>query len=119
MTVRKDESSSEVSRALTALDSPEWSTRRDAAVTLGRLGDRRAVPRLVALLSESRGPENTAVMQAAIDALVELGDPTAIPVLRRIAAWRDPLTLHEEEVCESAARGVQHLERPRGTRGGP
>lgn len=64
-----------------------WVT---AMVLLGKLGERRAVPLLTAVLAET-GHEAD-VLQAAVRALGRLGDPAAVAPLRQFIA-RDDLPL--------------------------
>jgi HEAT repeat protein len=55
-----------------------WQIRRFTAQALGKLGDRRAVPALIASLRD----ESDLVPPAAAEALGELGDRQAIPALK-------------------------------------
>jgi HEAT repeat protein len=60
-------------------DSREsWQSRRFAALALGKLGDRRALPALIAILYD----ESDLVPPAAAEALGELGDRQAISALK-------------------------------------
>ena len=68
---------------ITALESPAWPARRNAAWALGALDDTRAVPALTRVLSD---PEPQ-VREQAVWALGALDAETAVPVL--IAAVRD------------------------------
>jgi HEAT repeat protein len=56
----------------------DWQVRRFAAQALGKLGDRRAVPALIARLRD----ESDLVKPAVAEALGELGDPQAITPLK-------------------------------------
>ena len=61
--------------ALTRKENREdWQVRRFAAQALGKLGDRRAVPALIASLRD----ESDLVPPAAAEALGELGDLRAV-----------------------------------------
>jgi HEAT repeat protein len=75
---------------------------------LGELRDRAAVPDLIRVLATVG--EDTAVLIDVVAALVAIGDPAALPVLRQVAAWPEPLTLHGEYVKDAAAEGVITLE---------
>jgi hypothetical protein len=59
----------EYTRLLQALRSPDPAERRQAAVTLGDVGDERAVDPLLHLLHESTNPER----RAAAEALYKIG----------------------------------------------
>ena len=69
-----------VAMAVSRLSSHHDNSRRDGAITLGRLGDPRAVPALVNLLKNDRSKE---VRAAAATALGEIGDPQSAIVLER------------------------------------
>jgi HEAT repeat protein len=61
--------------------------REEAAKSLGAAGDRRAVPALVASLSDGDGGVRT----RAVNSLGELGDPQAIrPLLAMLLNEEDP-----------------------------
>lgn len=53
------------------LSDPDPRIRRDAALTLGRLGDREAIPHLLSLVREDPSP---LVRPAAVEALAMVGD---------------------------------------------
>jgi len=72
--------------AVTALGSPQELVRLRAAQALGRMGDTRAIPKLIAAL----GDEMWDVRYAAEDALVALGKPSITP-LRRACSKASPL----------------------------
>jgi hypothetical protein len=61
----------------TFLKSDLWDERRDAAMALGKLGDKRAAPALYELLGDS----NTDVLEAVAAALGELQDATTVETL--------------------------------------
>ena len=69
--------------------SDDPRVRRYLAVTLGRLGERRAVPVLLELL-DAAGPQGDETLIYAIWALGAIGDPTAAPGLIRLAQNEDP-----------------------------
>lgn len=67
--------------ALTRKETREdWQIRRFAAQALGKLGDRRAVPALIAILRD----ESDLVPPAAAEALGELGDQQAVTALKTV-----------------------------------
>jgi hypothetical protein len=68
--------------ALGRLRSRHDNSRRDGAVTLGRIGDPRAVPDLIWLLGQDNDAE---VRTAAAFALGAIGDPNAAGALRQAA----------------------------------
>lgn len=71
--------------ALSRLKSQHNKSRRDGALTLGRIGDPRAVPDLVWMLQNDRDRE---VREAAALALGGIGDARALNALR-VAALTD------------------------------
>lgn len=99
----------ELAGALALIRSGDWSQRRQGALTLGRLRGSAAVEALAGVLSETERKENTAVLQAAIEALRQIGDPASIPALHRIANWRDPLSLHEEDTRAAARSALAEM----------
>lgn len=91
-----------VVEGLKRLQSGHDNSRRDGAVTLGRLGDARAV---TALMDRLRFDEDRDVRAAAAWALGEIGDPQAAEYLER-AAMQDK----RREVRDEAARALDRLE---------
>lgn len=71
-----------VPELIAALEDTHGNVRRMAASTLGKIGDRRAVEPLIALLAQER---KNPVRQAAINALGRIGDPRARSVIEHIA----------------------------------
>lgn len=69
---------------LTALDSGEMPERATAARKLGEVRERRAIPGLVNVL---QGPYDQEAWHASLDALVSIGDASALPSV--LAAWRN------------------------------
>lgn len=67
------------------LGSPDWWARREAAWVLGKLGERRAVPRLARAL----GDASTAVRASAAWALGQIDTPAAIAPLADALEDRD------------------------------
>lgn len=86
----------------TLLRDRDADVRRQAARSLGVLGDRQAVPALVAALDDT----NSFVRRWAAEALGRLGDPAALAPLAKTAA--EPTTL----VAAAAARSLALLGRP-------
>ena len=72
------------------MSEDEWRVkRREAAIELGRRRDRRAVPALIKVIETE---EFDIVVEHAIDALANIGDRRAVPVLQQVAgdSDRDP-----------------------------
>jgi hypothetical protein len=57
---------------------PSYKVRLQAALVLGKLGDRRAVPALAKAVKD----ENASVRAVACTSLGRIGDPTGVPALR-------------------------------------
>ncbi|HEX8203388.1 MAG TPA: HEAT repeat domain-containing protein [Isosphaeraceae bacterium] len=90
-----------VADALGRLRSGHDNSRRDGALTLGRLGDARAVP---ALRDRLRDDDEKEVRMAAAWALGEIGDPTAAVGLQRAALYDK-----KQEVRATAERAYRRL----------
>jgi HEAT repeat protein len=90
-----------VADALKRLQSNHDNSRRDGALTLGRLGDARAVP---ALMQRLRFDEDTDVRAAAAYALGDIGDPQARPALERAAMYD-----RKKQVRDEAALAIGRL----------
>ncbi len=93
-----------VANAMKRLYSHHDNSRRDGALTLGRLGDARAVPKLIELV---RFDDDTDVRAAAY-ALGEIGDPQAKSTLQRAALYD-----RKAKVRNEAALAIGRLEEPR------
>ena len=91
----------QVNDGLTALKSVHWTTRRDGAVSLGKLGDARAVP---ALLDRLKHDLDRNVRQGSAWALGQIGDPRALPALEHAAALD-----RREEVRTVAAKAYHRI----------
>jgi len=91
-------SPSGVSELIAALQDPDGNVRRLAASALGKIGDRRAVNPLMALLTRETKPQ---VRQSAVKALGRIGDPRARPLLEKIAADKA-----ERDYTQAAARAA-------------
>lgn len=86
-----------------ALDSDAADVRAVAAEALGRLGDRRALEPLVALLR--RRSDETKVRLAATEALARIGDRRAIEALEQLLLDADEPVRHSTEKALSKLRG--------------
>ncbi len=73
-----DKTLEDVPALIEALEAPEMGTRWNAALLLGELGAKAAVP---ALLARVEKDENARVRRRAIEALGKLRDVSAVPVL--------------------------------------
>ncbi len=71
-----------------ALQDPDPEVREAAANALGELGDRTAVPELVALVGNTN--EDALVREAAVAALGAIGDTRALPILLENVATAPP-----------------------------
>jgi hypothetical protein len=81
------------------LDRPTWKEkRRDAAKKLAQSKDKRAVPELIKLADTETFD---IIGEFAIEGLGNLGDPSAVPTLQKIAGdpARDP---HQKELAKKA-----------------
>jgi HEAT repeat protein len=84
----------ELTQVFAEAGSDDPRVRRYLALALGRLGDRRAVPALLAAAGTQQGPEappldpDTRIY--AVWALGVIGDPAAVPELVRLAHSEDP-----------------------------
>ncbi len=92
-----------VASAAERLQSHHDNSRRDGAITLGRLGDPRAVP---ALMDRLENDDEKEVRMAAAWALAEIGDPRAGASLQKAALFDK-----REEVREVASRSYARLPR--------
>jgi len=72
-----------VAKLIRALHHPQPVTVERAATLLGRIGDRRAIDPLLALLTEGAAPE---VLAAAATSLAALHEQRAVPMLARLLA---------------------------------
>ena len=71
---------------LEQLDAPELATRHAAIFALGRIGERRAVPKLLNILSE----EDEELVITAAEALTTLADPQAFTALLNLLSHPNP-----------------------------
>lgn len=85
------------------LKSPDSTISGLMALILGeKLKDSRAVPALMEAADAKRAPE---AYRPALRALIEIGDPQALPVIRKIAE-NDP----SEEIRNYAAKAAQEMQ---------
>lgn len=103
-----DQDKTQLSLFLELLKSPSARVRERAAVLLGELKDRRAVPALVETLKD----ENAGVREHAASALRDLGDRQAVPAL--IETHKDEAAVVREHVVSALGmlgdkRAVQPL----------
>jgi HEAT repeat protein len=80
-----------VQKLIGALDHPEPTTPIRAAWVLGMRKEARAVPRLIRLVRESTDPY---IVEAAVEALAQIGDPAGLAAVR-FAAEQGPLRVRE------------------------
>jgi len=85
------------------LHAEDLETRQAAAVALGRIGDRRATPALIAALSDRE------VIVVAAGALARIGDPEAFDAL--VALLRDPDSAIRQAVI-AALNSIGHPDMP-------
>jgi HEAT repeat protein len=92
---------------MSALNDHEDRVDWGAALSLGYLGDRRAVSALTALVQS----EHVAVIDAALVALGAIGDPSVLPLVERIAAGQDGRNhgILEPNVRGAARRAVADI----------
>jgi HEAT repeat protein len=85
-----------------ALADPQWSVRARAAVSLGAMGDNRALAPLSSLAASDVTTDRVAAMRA----IGEIGDESALPLLEH--GLRDP----KREVTHAALWGLSRLGTP-------
>lgn len=73
----------EIEIQIDLLQDPDWAVRREAAVTLGEMGDVRCVEPLVRALRDG----DWQVREAAIEALGMVGSPAVDLLLRQLRDW--------------------------------
>lgn len=93
--------------AMGRLRSHHDNSRREGVITLGKLGDSRAVP---ALIDRLRHDGEKEVRQACCWALLQIGDPQALP-------WLEQAAIHDKkkEVREGAQKAIALFPRPAST----
>lgn len=95
-----EKTAADVPALIQSLKAEAMGTRWNAALLLGELGDKSAVP---ALMESAEQDTNLRVRRRSIEALGKLGDPAAMPVL--IAALKDD----DRFVRRDAARALGAL----------
>ena len=83
----------------------DGTQRRSAAIGLGHLNDKRAVPHLIAALSDT----DVAVRYSVAEALGRLGDEAAIPVLQQLAQNDTGKTYNGGKVKDVASRAINRI----------
>lgn len=73
----------EIEIQIDLLKDPDWAIRREAAVTLGEMGDERCVEPLVRALRDG----DWQVREAAVEALGMIGSPAVDPLIRQLRDW--------------------------------
>ena len=91
----------EVALMTQRLQSFYWNTRKEAAYTLGTLGDPRAVPSLIHVLKYDLHKD---VRIAGAIALGEIGGPEAAVALERSSIYD-----HKEDVRRASAKAIERL----------
>src|SRR5438093_13300678 len=74
----------EVEIQIDLLKDKDWYRRREAAITLGEMGDERAIPHLIAALRDSEWN----VREAAEDALAQIGSAAVDPLLKALREYQ-------------------------------
>ena len=118
----------EVEIQIDLLKDKDWYRRREAAITLGEMGDERAIPHLIAALRDSEWN----VREAAEDALSLIGSPAVEPLIKALREYQirkfvikilgrikdervlDPLfaQLRNEEFKEAATQALVEVGQP-------
>jgi HEAT repeat protein len=74
----------EVEIQIDLLKDKDWFRRKDAAITLGEMGDERAIAPLVTALRDSEWN----VREAAQDALAQIGPPAVEPLIKSLREYQ-------------------------------
>lgn len=118
----------EIDIQIDLLKDPDWVVRREAAVTLGEMGDERCVAPLVRALRDG----DWQVREAVIESLGMIGSPAVDGILRQLRDWDtrkaairalgkikdervlDPLVqqLHSDEFLEDATEALVEVGAP-------
>ncbi|MBI5855902.1 MAG: HEAT repeat domain-containing protein [Nitrospirae bacterium] len=95
------------------LQDPDWVVRREAAVTLGEMGDERCVAPLVRALRDG----DWQVREAAIESLGMIGSPAVEGLLRQLRDWDNRKAairalgkIKDERVLEPLVAQLRHDE---------
>jgi FOG: HEAT repeat len=73
----------EVEIQIDLLKDPDWAVRREAAITLGEMGDERCVEPLVRALQDG----DWQVREVASEALGMVGSPAVDPLIKLCRSW--------------------------------
>ncbi|BCA56705.1 hypothetical protein W02_38450 [Nitrospira sp. KM1] len=118
----------EIDIQIDLLKDPDWVVRREAAITLGEMGDERCVEPLCAALHDG----DWQVREVAIDSLGQIGSPAVEQLLKLLRVWDvrkyvlsalgrirdervlDPLMqqLHNDEFKDDATNALVQLGEP-------
>src|SRR5881396_377253 len=74
----------EVEIQIDLLKDKDWYRRREAAITLGEMGDERPIPHLITALRDSEWN----VREAAQDALAQIGSPAVEPLIKALREYQ-------------------------------
>ena len=74
----------EVEIQLDLLKDKDWFRRKDAAITLGEMGDERAIPALITALRDSEWN----VREAAQGSLAQIGSPAVEPLIKALREYQ-------------------------------
>jgi HEAT repeat protein len=103
----------EIDIQIDLLKDADWTIRREAAVTLGEMGDERCVAPLVLALQDS----DWQVREAAIEALGQVGSPAVEHLVKRLRDWdirksaiRALGKIKDERVLDPLMRQLHHDE---------
>jgi HEAT repeat protein len=88
--------------------TPCW--RAAAAWAMGRIGDRRAVPKLLEVVGDMNNATDT--RHAAAEALGAIGDPESLPAIRELAAEYPEVSTRRELLKARAHDGAAIAVRP-------
>jgi HEAT repeat protein len=103
----------EIDIQIDLLKDADWTIRREAAVTLGEMGDERCVAPLVLALQDG----DWQVREAAIEALGQVGSPAVEHLIKRLRDWdirksaiRALGKIKDERVLDPLMRQLHHDE---------
>src|SRR5207247_10333442 len=74
----------EVEIQIDLLKDKDWYRRREAAITLGEMGDERPIPHLITALRDAEWN----VREAAEDALTQIGSPAVEPLIKALREYQ-------------------------------
>ena len=126
--IEEEKVKDEIDIQIDLLQDPDWVVRREAAVTLGEMGDERCVEPLVKALRDG----DWQVREAAVEAIAEVGSPAVDLLIWYVRDWEarkyviqtmgkindervlDPLMsmLHNDEFKDDATRALIELGKP-------